>query len=102
VAIAVDPDGNPWVVNSAHQIFHWNRSGWTLFPGAAVDVGVGFDGSVWVVGTNPTVGGYGIYLWDGQAWNAFPGGAVRIAVDPDGAPWVVNSAHQIYSSGWTS
>jgi hypothetical protein len=65
-------------------------------PGAATDIAVGVNGSVWVVGTNPTAGGYGIYRWNGAGWTRMPGGAVGIAVDPGGNPWVVNSAHQIY------
>jgi hypothetical protein len=71
----------------------------TLRPGGATDIGVGANGSVWVIGTNPTGGGYGVYRWTGAGWAAMPGGAVRIAVDPRGNPWVVNSVHQIYR--WT-
>jgi len=58
---------------------------------------------VWVVGTNPLPGGYGIYEWTGSGWKAAPGAAVTIAVDPSGRPWVINSADQIYhwsGSGW--
>jgi hypothetical protein len=68
----------------------------TLRPGLGVDVGVGADGSVWVVGTNPVPGGYGIYRWTGSTWATVPGGAVRIAVDPSGNSWVVNSAGNIF------
>jgi hypothetical protein len=67
-----------------------------LRPGFATDIGVGANGSVFVVGTNPVVGGYGIYRWTGSGWAPFSGGAVKIAVDPTGNPWVVNSAHQIF------
>jgi hypothetical protein len=77
-----------------------------LQPGAATDIGIGANGSVWVVGTNPVAGGYGIWHWNGGGWTAVQGvGAVRIAVDPSGNPWVVNSAHQIYrwtGKSWTS
>jgi hypothetical protein len=58
---------------------------------------------VWVIGTNPVAGGYGIYRWNGTGWSREPGGAVAIAVEADGAPLVINSAHQIYEcagSGW--
>ncbi len=68
-------------------------------PGGATDIGVGANGSVWIVGTNRVSGGYGIYRWNGKAWTAVAGGAVRIAVDRTGNPWVVNSAHHIYH--WT-
>ena len=68
-------------------------------PGGATDIGVGANGSVWIIGSNRVSGGYGIYRSNGQAWTALPGGAVRIAVDQAGNAWVVNSAHHIYH--WT-
>jgi Tectonin domain len=96
-------------------LFEWRRDfpgnadpfslggAWQQLPGAAKDVGVGADGSLWVIGTNPVPGGFGIFRWTGQAWTAVSGGAVRIAVAPDGQPWVVNDAQQIFrrtSNGW--
>lgn len=67
------------------------RGRWNSRPGAAVDIGVGANGSVWVIGTNRVAKGFGIYRWTGRGWQNIPGGAVRIAVDPRGIPWVVNS-----------
>jgi hypothetical protein len=58
---------------------------------------VGADGSLWVIGTNPVPGGYGLYRWTGTAWAGIPGGAVDITVGPVGRPWVINSSHQIYA-----
>ena len=62
----------------------------------ATDIGVGADGSVWVIGSN----GGSVHRFDrisGQ-FEQTPGGAagVRIAVQPDGIPWVVNSSGQIF------
>jgi hypothetical protein len=74
-----------------------------LLPGGGTDIGVGADGAVWVVGTNPVGGGFGIYRWNGSGWSREPGGAVAVAVGSDGTPWVVNSAHRIYrwnGAGW--
>jgi len=96
VAIDVDSNGFPWVINSAHNIFRWNGSSWDGLPGLARDIGIGADDSVWVIGTNRVPGGYGIYQWNGSGWDYAPGGAVRIDVDSNGNPWVVNSAHNIY------
>ena len=70
-----------------------------LRPGGGTDIGVGANGSVWIIGGNRVSGGYGIYRWNGRTWTAMPGGAVRIAVDRAGNAWVVNSAHHIYH--WT-
>ncbi len=62
----------------------------------AKDIGIGADGSVWIVGTNPVSGGYGIYKWDGENWEGVDGGAVRIDVDPQGNPWIVNDNGYIF------
>jgi Tectonin domain len=69
---------------------------WLQLPGAGTDVGVGADGSLWVIGTNGTTGGFGIFRWNGTSWDQVDGGGVRIAVDPNGAPWVVNNRNQIF------
>jgi peptidoglycan hydrolase-like protein with peptidoglycan-binding domain len=84
---------------------------WAALPGAAKDVAIGADGSLWVIGTNPvgTAADFGIYKFNGSGWDAADGGAVRIAVDPSGAPWIVNSQGVIFqrtsnspfSGSWT-
>ena len=76
---------------------------WQQLPGAAKDIGVGANGSVYVIGTGATSGGYGIYRWNGVGWTQLPGGAVRVAVNPQGVPWVVNSLGNIFrfnGVGW--
>ena len=80
------------------------RQSWVKRDGAARDVGVGADGSVWVIGTNVLPGGYGIWRRTGDAWTAIPGASVRIDVAPDGNAWVVNSndmIHRYNGSTWT-
>ena len=62
----------------------------------AKDIGIGANGSVWIVGMNPVSGGYGIYKWDGKNWKVVDGGAVQISVDKYGIPWVVNLFNHIY------
>jgi streptogramin lyase len=69
---------------------------WQLTDGAARDVGVGADGTVWVIGTAAVPGGYGIYKRTNNTWVNFPGGAERIAVDPQGNAWVVNNSNNIF------
>ena len=95
VRLDVDPQGNPWVVNSAGQILRAGAAGWQQLPGLASDIGIGANGSVWVVGVTPTPGGFTIHRWNGRDWDLVPGGAVRIDVDPRGNPWVVNDAGNI-------
>ena len=52
---------------------------WQLTDGAARDVGVGANGTVWVIGTSAVPGGYAIYKRANNAWVNVPGGAERIA-----------------------
>ena len=56
---------------------------WVQLPGAGNDIGVGANGTVWVIGTNAEAGGYGIYRMNASRnWDKIPGSAVRIDVDP--------------------
>jgi hypothetical protein len=72
----------------------------TISSEQANDIGVGSNGSVWII-TNTSVGGgnYTIKRWNGVAWDTMPGAAARIAVNPSGNAWVVNAAGGIYQ--WT-
>jgi hypothetical protein len=76
---------------------------WDQLPGAATDISIGNDGSVWVLGTNPGPNGYLIYRWTGAGWAHEPGEAVRISVGAYGFPWIVDSHNRIYQltgGGW--
>lgn len=104
VRIAVDPRGQPWLVDAMHSIWRRDGSAWRSVPGAASDVAVGADGTAWVIGTRAVAGGFDIRRWTGSSWVGVEGGAVRVAVDPRGAPWVVNDAGQIFrrdNDRWT-
>ena len=97
VRIAVDPQGNAWVTNALQQIYRFNGAGFEIMFGLARDIGIGADGSVWVIGADPQRGGFGIYRLNGGGnWENVPGGARRIAVDPQGNAWVTNALRQIY------
>ena len=64
---------------------------WTTLPGAAVDVGAGGNGQVWVVNSAQD-----IFRFSNGTWGQGPGKAVRVAVDPQGNAWVVNSAGAVF------
>ena len=96
VRIDVGPWGYPWVVNSFDDIYKWENNNWTKITGKAKDIGIGANGSVWIIGTDAVLGGFGIYKWNGASFTKIDGGAVRIDVGPDGNPWVVNSDGNIY------
>jgi len=69
---------------------------WQRMPGEATDIGIGAEGSVWVVGSDERDGGFGIYQWTGSNWIRAAGAAVRIDIDPSGNPWIVNDRHELY------
>jgi hypothetical protein len=101
--IAVQADGVPWYVDTSGNIFQRTTNSpttgsWIQHAGCAHDIGVGTDGSVWVIGCSPVNGGYRIHKWDGTGFvtESAAGGGVRIAVDSTGTPWVVNDAYRVF------
>ena len=91
------------MVNSTGHIYRRVNNQWgDPLPGLARDIGIGADGSVWVIGTHrldpPNDHDYGVLRWNESErdWHDIDGGGVRIAVDPNGNPWVVNSTSHIY------
>jgi hypothetical protein len=96
VAIDSGP-GGPWLVNDGGYIFRWNGSDWTNVPGGARDIGVGADGSVWILGTGRApIGGTEVWRRSGSTWQKTPGAGVAIDVAPDGLPWLVNDEGKIF------
>jgi hypothetical protein len=101
--IAVQADGIPWYVGTNGSIFQGTTNNpatvtWSQRAGCATDIGIGTDGSVWIVGCSPVNGGYGMFKWTGTTWqgDVTGGGATRIAVDSTGKPWIVNSHSEIF------
>ena len=100
VRIAVDPKGNPWIVNRQNEIWAWEGSGFARIPGSANDIGIGADGSVFVIGNGDrSSAGWPIHRWSGRGWLQISGYGTNIAVDPEGRPWVCNEQNAIYR--WT-
>jgi hypothetical protein len=109
VRISVNAFGDPRIINSQADIYRLFFNGssffWSHLVGKAVDIANGADGSLWVIGTNPVAGGFGIYVLNNSGgFTNVPGGGVRLAVGADGLPWIINSAHDIYcldsNSNW--
>jgi hypothetical protein len=106
IRVAVSPQGIPWVVTKLNQILRYNNNtkAWDQVPGTATDIGIGADGSVFIIGTQfaTVTGGNIIQKWNGSTWDTMPDCAgVRIAVDPHGTPWVVNKSHLVFRYGGT-
>lgn len=98
VRIAVDPAGAPWVVNDAGMIWRREGSRWIEVAGArARDIGIGADGSVWIISQSAVSGGFAIQRYiSANRWETIPGGGVRISVSPSGRPWIVNDRDRIF------
>jgi tectonin-like protein len=91
--IAVNPKGIPWIINKRQEIWQYTGSTFKqLQTGRATDIGIGAEGSVWIVGTDNAP-----YRWDGKNWQKHAGGITRITVDSKGHPWGVNASKKIYA-----
>ncbi len=96
--IAIDNDGNPWIINSEKKIYRLNGSNWEKMPGRAIDIGSSGH-RIWVTGDDKV-----IYFWDENDndweeamqknpsnigwWTAITGKAV--SVDYTGHPWMID------------
>ena len=69
---------------------------WNSIAGNAVDISVGANGALWVIGSRKIGADNEICRWNGSRWEIISGAALRIAVAPDGNPWVCNSKKQLY------
>jgi Papain-like cysteine protease AvrRpt2/Tectonin domain len=95
VQICVDPNGNPWVINENEDIFRWDGNSFIPIPDKSKSIGIGLDGSVWMIGTTIMVdtNDYQIFRWNetDTKWDMVYGGGVKIAVDPFGTPYIIDS-----------
>jgi WD40 repeat protein len=93
--IDAGPEGTVWAINRESKVFRWKNNDWQELAGAATDIAVGADGTVFIIGSESK--GHRIYKWDDGAWSDFPGSNYkRVAVGPDGNPFVVSQDHKIY------
>lgn len=105
VRIAAENSTYAWVVNSYGAVYKCTMSTAANYGagGTAQDIGVGGDGSVWILGTG-TDGA--LKKWNGSSWETKRTSAgKRLAVRYNGDVWVVTSSGDVYvySSGgsWT-
>ena len=96
--IDVDSLGNAWACNDQKAIYRFTGQAWVQIPGQALDIAVGADDSVFVVGSDAVQGGHGIHKFShiSGKWQKYPGGAARISVDIYGNPWIINATNDIF------
>lgn len=82
-----------WGVNHLEHIYNWDGNKWHKIEGAAVNVSVGVDGTVWVVNK-----AHEIYRYDrvAQKWSIVPGQLVQVSVGSANHIWGVNHLENIY------
>lgn len=95
IRIAVGTSDNPWVVNNNNSIYAWTGGAWELMSGSANNIAA-TAASVWVLGTDPVAGGWGIHYFTGSGWGTVAGDGVTIAVGSNKLPWVTNENLNIY------
>ncbi|NEQ36495.1 MAG: hypothetical protein F6K40_09485 [Okeania sp. SIO3I5] len=106
-AIPAEVSSLVWTVNSKGEVWTLDeQGGGKLYSttGFAGDIGVGADGTVWTITTQPQVGeGGNIPAWlsdpETSKWTKLgsPAAAIRIAVGPDGIAWTVNSKGEVWT-----
>lgn len=103
IGIDVDPIGTPWIFNRQGEIYYKNRieDQWVKVPGQARGLGIGGDGSVWILGWDPKTDstgnliGYQVSKWNGSGWDPYDAYGVAIDVAPGGTPWMTNGQGEI-------
>ncbi|QXV66669.1 Ig-like domain-containing protein [Mucilaginibacter sp. 21P] len=98
--IAVAPDGIPWVVNKSNIVYRYGGTYlWEPFNNIlASDIGIGANGSVFVVGKLTSSAASGIFKFDSYyRWQDLnlPGGT-NIAVTPDGKAWWLDATNVLH------
>lgn len=98
--IEVDPKGIAWLINKKQEIYRKKGTTWQKMPGSASDIGIGADGSVWVVGTDKLDNGSSLFKWnEGDfKWEKKTGSGVRVSVGSDGTAYIINKKNEIFQS----
>jgi hypothetical protein len=80
-----------WTLRGHSTEFHsWHNRRTT-------DIGVGSDGTVWVIGPTGVPGDFGIFRWNATEWRQMPGGTASISVGAERNPWIVSGVHEIFN-----
>jgi hypothetical protein len=98
--IDVSNDGRGVVVLETNEIRQYipATDSWQQIPGQATDVGFGADGSLWIIGGNPS---QGVWRWQTGVggWEDMGANATRIDVAPNGTAYLVQSDGTIMQYG---
>lgn len=96
--IAVDTKGKPWVVNNRNEIWFIDEStqNFTKLNMQAVDIGIGAEGSFYILSTESNQFGNLVYRYTNNGWVKTGGAGIRLAVDSTGHAIVINKQLKIF------
>ena len=96
--IAVDPQGNPLIVNDQGALWKYEEGVWTGIKGQAKEIAIGPEGSVVSLGRDKTTGGYRVFKWSdrNEQWSLVGSGATEVSVGPGGRIYYVNAFKRIF------
>jgi hypothetical protein len=83
-ALAVAPDGNPWLADAEGIIRFFDGSGWRVHPGRAAAIAVAADGAPWIVARTQDDSDGAVQCWTGSAFADSGIVARRIKIDAAG------------------
>ncbi|MEQ9681345.1 MAG: tectonin domain-containing protein [Rhodospirillales bacterium] len=91
-------EGDRVVVNATSTDLRRSASDWTKIDGAARDIAIGSDGTVYAIGVTKKGSGYEIFKCAKTAdkWTRVDGTATRVAV-AGAVPWAVNGKGHIFA-----
>ena len=88
--IAVDPNGNPWIVNTENEIFKRVNGAWKRVQGDASMISIGPEGSVMILGTEESKSGFEVKKLGGDGnWHVITSGATEMSIGKGGRPYFV-------------
>jgi hypothetical protein len=95
-AIAVAPDGRPWLVTAAGEVQRHDGEKWIALPGVkAQGIALSVEGAVFAAGVDNRP-----YRYDPErtTWDPLNGEASAIALGVRGAPWAVTAQSAVYTT----
>ena len=104
--IAVDKDGNAWVVDDKGEVHRYNLASksWETMPEhktglKAKSIHTGASGAVWMLGAETIPGGFPIFQWNAsnKAWDAYGTYGAADVAEAAGVPWIVQTDGKLYS-----
>lgn len=97
VRLAIDPQGHPWIIDSAGLVQRHDGKSWENYPGIeASDLAIGPEATVFAVAANKPWR----YNRLEKRWRAVSGEAKAIAVGPRGLPWAITPQSEIIASSF--